>query len=99
MGVAYEYRCTDCGYVPPMVTEDFNFGMFGQVATPVVCPDHGIAWGDAGAMTSSWEPPPAKDLYPCSKCGRLSPRWDRRTCGRCGQPTMERNSRAYMLWD
>jgi hypothetical protein len=101
MGSALDYRCTNCGYSAKFVTEAFDYGMNGEVTTPVVCPTHGIKQAETriNAFYDGWEHQLHTD-YPCPRCRRKSPLWDRVTCPRCGAPTLTPDPDGpQIMWD
>lgn len=99
MGSALDYACTCCGYRAEFVTEDFDYGMNGEVTTPVVCPKHGIKQADTRirAFYDGWEHQ-LHDDYPCPRCRRKSLLWDRVTCPKCGEKAM-RPDGDLIMWD
>jgi predicted RNA-binding Zn-ribbon protein involved in translation (DUF1610 family) len=100
MGTANSYRCEDCRH-DFSASEDFSFGFSGDVVTPVVCARHGLVEADTGinvargdAISSAVK---AKAAFPCPKCGADSPRWDRRSCPRCGGRHLD--FAGQIMWD
>ena len=101
MGTAQDYICDSCGYRVEFVTGDFDFGFSGAVTTPIVCPKHAIQQADTGRNVRSldWEPT-GRDSFPCPVCHLENPRWDRKTCPKCGEPTMAVDpARGQIMWD
>lgn len=83
------------------MTENFDFGMDGEVTTPVVCTKHGIkqAWIRINAMYPGWEHQ-LRESYQCPRCRKMSPVWDRETCPQCGEPAMVLDpDGGMMIWD
>lgn len=100
MGMAWEYRCADCGR-QFSATEDFSFGFSGDVVTPIVCMVHGLTAGDTGInLAAGGDLGPeviAKQSFPCSACGSESPRWDRKSCPSCGCERLD--FVGQIMWD
>ena len=100
MGTAAEYRCEDCEH-QFSASEDFSYGFLGEVVTPVVCGDHGIYDADTGINVASGGKITSADIakaaYPCPECGVPSPRWDRRSCPKCGGSRLA--FVGQILWD
>ena len=100
MGTAMEYRCEDCRY-QFSASEDFSYGFLGEVATPVVCGEHGLGDADTGISVTRGDEitstDRAKAEYPCPRCGVSSPRWDRRSCPKCGGSRLD--WLGQILWD
>ena len=75
--------------------EDFSFGMSGEVSTPVVCPTHGLDSADTGVNMMVGELTPeitGQRQFPCPECGKEVPRWDRKSCPKCGSERLEQGS-------
>ena len=87
MGTSAEYRFEDCGH-QFSASEDFSYGFLGEVVTPVVCGEHGLHDAETGINVARGEPITLVDVatteYPCPSCGVPSPRWDGRSCPKCG---------------
>ena len=85
MGTVEDFRCVDCGH-EFTASGDFNYGRLGEVYTPVVCPDHGLNSASVGINLAKGERLPGEPelAYPCPVCRVLAPRWDRKSCPRCG---------------
>lgn len=99
MGLSREYRCNDCR--SEWGAEDgFSFGFLGDVCTTVVCEEHGIRTVDVevnareGGTISSVE---NRKHFPCRECGEEAPRWDAKTCPKCGSGSIE--VVGHILWD
>ncbi len=101
MGSAQDYRCVNCGYTAKWVTEAFDYGMDGRVTTPVVCSKHGIKQADTrvNARFEGWQHQ-LHDDYPCPRCRRKSPLWDRETCPYCGEKSIFPDpTSGFVVWD
>ena len=100
MGIAAEYRCEDCGHQFG-ASKDFSFGFLGEVVTPVVCVEHGLGGAETGINVARGDKitsaDRAKTEYPCPRCAVPSPRWDRRSCPKCGGSRLD--WLGQILWD
>jgi ribosomal protein L37E len=101
MGRERDYICASCGYRAELVCEEFDCGMSGDVVTPVICEKHAIVVAATGVK--AWDEEAMahrKSSYPCPKCGRESPLWDRNTCPKCGQESMKADPDGReIMWD
>lgn len=99
MGSARDWLCTACGERARDVCEVGDCGMDMRVVTPVVCPQHGIVWGDTGTAWGAENVEPSA-AYPCPLCGRVAPQWDHVTCPSCGSRSMVPDPEGgAMMWD
>jgi predicted RNA-binding Zn-ribbon protein involved in translation (DUF1610 family) len=99
MGTSREYRCNGCGN-EFSAEEGFSFGFKGEVYTAVVCTEHGIGGAAAGVnVAEGGEISSVEKLktFPCPECSKDAPRWDQRTCPKCGAETIEVTGE--ILWD
>jgi len=94
MGMGQFLLCGDCGH-EFFATEAFNCGMVGEVSTPVVCPEHGLGSASVGVnLLEGGEIGPlvsARPTFPCSTCGKESPRWDEIACPKCAGNQLQNN--------
>src|SRR5262245_13443565 len=98
MGRAAGYTCAECGYRAEFVADDFSYGFSGDVVTPVVCAEHGIISANTGInVIHGGLPAHRKRKFPCPECGVLSPRWNRKSCPKCGSDRIE--SDTVIMWD
>lgn len=100
MGHGNDYVCTACGERIPYVPGDFDYGFSAVIVTPVLCRTHGVVWAETGlsAHDPGWRHKKRRS-YPCSECGTDSPRWDRKTCPRCGERTAVPDPDTVINWD
>ena len=72
----------------------------GDVYTTVVCPEHGIRDAEAGVNVAQGDKissVESREKFQCPECGKKSPRWDGKSCPKCGSETIEVTGE--ILWD
>jgi hypothetical protein len=71
------------------------------VVTPIVCVEHGLGGAETGINVARGDKitsaDRAKTEYPCPRCAVPSPRWDRRSCPKCGGSRLD--WLGQILWD